>query len=158
MFYDHNLEKYLIEHRVEGRILRFEGPVKTIEEAEKEAGVPKENLIKTIVFLAEELGCVACVVSGNQKVNTKKVKSLLRVKNLEIANAAEVLNLTGYPIGGVPPLGFEGRWFVDPAVLKKKEVVGGGGSANCLLKVVASEIVRCTGAAVESIGQEVVQE
>ena len=153
MFYDEMLQKYLIENKAEARMLYFKHPVRSIEEAESAAKVNRNELIKTVIFLDEEIGCIACIVLGTQKVDIKKVKNLLKIKNLKFANAAEVLNLTGYPIGGVPPVGYPGRFFIDPKVMQKKYVISGGGSDKTLLKIVPHEIVRLTNADIVDISQ-----
>jgi len=153
MFYDQELEKYLIQHKAEARMLRFTYQVRSIEEAEIAAKVSREDLIKTVIFFDEGFGCVACVVLGTQKVDMKKVKNLLKIKNLRFANAAEVLKLTGYPIGGIPPVGFIATFFVDSDVMTKKHVIGGGGSDMALVKITPHDIVHLSNATVADISQ-----
>lgn len=142
MFYDDILERFCIQNKVEARVVRFENPTRSVDEAAKTADVSKDDLVKTVVFFDEAVGCVACVVLGTDKVDTKKLKKLLKVKNLEFANPLEVLKMTGYPAGGVPPIGFPAKWFVDEKVLKKRYVLGGGGADTALLKIVPKELLR----------------
>lgn len=80
-------------------------PVFTSEEAAKIRGVAAEFGAKALVLKAETL-TVLCVVPGDKKLDSKKVKSLLGSKSLRFATEGEVEVLcTGVKIGSVPPFG-----------------------------------------------------
>jgi prolyl-tRNA editing enzyme YbaK/EbsC (Cys-tRNA(Pro) deacylase) len=58
-------------------------------------------------------------------------------KQVKIATPEQVLAWTGYPAGGVPPFGHPTRLrtWVDPAVLERETVYGGGGAESTLMGV-----------------------
>jgi prolyl-tRNA editing enzyme YbaK/EbsC (Cys-tRNA(Pro) deacylase) len=69
-------------------------------------------------------------------------------KRVRLAGAAAVRAITGYPVGGVPPLGHPRRLrtLIDRRVLDQPEVFAGGGAVDALLRITPAEIVRVTGA------------
>ena len=69
-----------------------------------------------------------------------------------MARPKEVKEITGYEVGGLPPVGHEGLTvIVDLEVAKKNKVYGGGGERNVLLEISPVDIIRLTGAKVEDI-------
>jgi prolyl-tRNA editing enzyme YbaK/EbsC (Cys-tRNA(Pro) deacylase) len=58
------------------------------------------------------------------------------------------MEITGYPVGAVPPFGQRQRLpvLIDRRVMAQSEVYAGGGAIDTLLKVTPKEIVRVTGA------------
>ncbi|MEM3087841.1 MAG: YbaK/EbsC family protein, partial [Candidatus Bathyarchaeia archaeon] len=100
-----NLENYLRQNRVEARIIKFKNPTSTVEEAEKALGVNKEQIIKTIIFTTEKGLPIAAIVTGDQRVNEQKLIEVLGAQRVKIARLSAVKSITGYDVGGVPPVG-----------------------------------------------------
>ena len=46
-----------------------------------------------------------CLVAGDKKASLKKIKKILNIKDVSMASADDVKNITGYTIGGVSPIG-----------------------------------------------------
>jgi prolyl-tRNA editing enzyme YbaK/EbsC (Cys-tRNA(Pro) deacylase) len=79
---------------------------------------------------------------------------------VRLADAATVEAITGYPVGGVPPLGHPQllRTLIDRRVLAEPEVYAGGGALNALLRIAPAEIVRWTGAETVDVAREPAKE
>jgi len=141
------LLKFIREGGISAEAIEFSGSVHTVADAAKEAGVGEEDLIKTVVGLAGDAPFVA-VLPGNRKLDFTKMRALLGTGKVSIARPERVLSITGYPVGGVPPV-FEGAegigfFFIDRAVLSREFVLGGGGDSKSLLKISPAEILRIT--------------
>lgn len=139
------LLKFIRDSGVSAEAIEFSGSVHTVADAAREAGVGEEDLIKTVVGLAGDSPFVA-VLPGNRKLDLGKMRALLGTGKVSIARPERVLSITGYPVGGVPPV-FEGAegialFFVDKKVLSKEFVLGGGGDSKSLLKISPAEILR----------------
>jgi prolyl-tRNA editing enzyme YbaK/EbsC (Cys-tRNA(Pro) deacylase) len=65
-------------------------------------------------------------------------------KKVELADADTVLEVTGYPVGGVPPIAHSQTIaaFIDPGVLKYDEVYAGGGGRKALVRLNPKDILK----------------
>ncbi len=133
------LKNYTREKNIDAKIIEV-GKASTVNEAAEELGCSKRQIIKSIVLVAEDEAVIA-IVDGTSSVDLKRVERLLG-KSVRIAGREEVLNLTGFPVGGVPPIGHECRVFVDERVLENNRVYGGGGDERRLILIPPSEIMR----------------
>ena len=80
---------------------------KSIEEVAAFLKVPSSQLIKTLLFRADGR-LVAALVRGNHVVNEIKLKCLLNVSELVLADSAEIEKWTGGPAGYSGPIGLTG--------------------------------------------------
>jgi prolyl-tRNA editing enzyme YbaK/EbsC (Cys-tRNA(Pro) deacylase) len=115
-----------------GEVVKLEVPVRTVREAARAAGVGEDKIIKTIV-----VNCGgefrAYILRGTKRLD---VKSL----GCRLATPEEVLSVTGYPVGGVPPvLGIP--VFIDEELLSEDYVYGGGGDDHSLLRFRPRDLV-----------------
>jgi len=70
---------------------------------------------------------------------------------VRLAKPKEVKEITGYDVGGVPPIGVKVRTIVDSKVLENDFIVGGGGSIDKLLKLEPKKIIEYQKAEVADI-------
>jgi prolyl-tRNA editing enzyme YbaK/EbsC (Cys-tRNA(Pro) deacylase) len=115
-----------------GEVVKLEVPVRTVREAARAVGVGEDKIIKTIV-----VNCGgefrAYILRGTKRLD---VKSL----GCRLATPEEVLSVTGYPVGGVPPvLGIP--VFIDEELLSEDYVYGGGGDDHSLLRFRPRDLV-----------------
>ncbi len=78
----------------------------TVEEVAAFLDVEPERIVKTIIYRTEE-GPVAALVRGDREVNSIKLKNLLDVQELELADEAMVEEVSGAPVGFAGPIGLE---------------------------------------------------
>ncbi|WP_456453495.1 YbaK/EbsC family protein [Thermococcus sp.] len=70
-----------------------------------------------------------------------------------MAKPAEVKAITGYAVGGVPPVGVPVRTVVDRRVLERDVVIGGGGRIDRLIRIKPGKIVEFQKAEVLDIAE-----
>lgn len=147
------LEAYLRERGIEFRILRFEKPTASVEAAEKRLGVDRRKIIKSVLFLDDRGSPVLAIVTGDRKVDVRKLAKACGASFVRIAPPVKVLEVTGYTAGALPPVGHKEpiRTFIDPEVMSREKVYGGGGSINALLEIDPKKILELTGARVAEI-------
>lgn len=80
---------------------------KTIEEVSAFLKVRPEQMIKTLIYETEK-GPVAGLVRGDHELSEAKLKKLLGVEDLRLAEEKVIQKVTGAPIGFAGPVGLKG--------------------------------------------------
>ncbi len=103
-------------------------PVKTSEEAAKIRNTPLHEGAKALVMFADEKP-VMLTLPADLKVDTKMFKNAFDIRDLRMASPDEVKNITGVPIGAVPPFGniFSIPLYVDEAMRDNDEIAFNAG-------------------------------
>ena len=102
---------------------------RTVEEVTAFLKISSAQLVKTLLYQTPK-DLVAVLVRGDHEVNEIKVKKLLGVTALELADPAKVTAATGIPVGFVGPVGLKLRLIADHAVHALRNVVVGANEAN----------------------------
>jgi prolyl-tRNA editing enzyme YbaK/EbsC (Cys-tRNA(Pro) deacylase) len=120
----------------------------TVTAAAAALGVDERQIIKSLLFLVREEPLLV-IASGTALVDRQVLAERFATgkKQVRLADAATVLRLTGYPVGGVPPFGHlvSARVLLDRAIQKWDVVYGGGGDERTLLRISPAELARVTG-------------
>jgi Cys-tRNA(Pro) deacylase len=111
------------------RVFQHPGPVHTLEQAAEERGQRPGQVVRSLVFRLAKDEFVMVLVAGPAQVSWPALRSYLGQSRLTTASAEEVLAHTGYPPGGVSPLGLAEpmRVLVDESVLREDEISIGSG-------------------------------
>jgi len=141
--FEHKLKQFVESNGIDAEQLIFESSVHTVEEAATALGRSASDLIKSLVLIRQGKIFVA-IVLGTDRVSPQKIRALVGFPAPRAATPKEVLKHTGYPVGGVPPFGYDATVLIDPEVLGRKVVFGGGGSPRALLKVQPTDLLRVT--------------
>jgi Cys-tRNA(Pro) deacylase len=129
---------------------RFPEGTKTAADAAAAIGVVVGQIVKSLVFGVDN-EIVMALVSGSNQLDEKKLAAAAGGSKCSRVDADAVRAATGYPIGGVPPLGLatQLRVFMDPDLLQYDEVWAAAGtwndvfaiSPNKLAEVVNAELI-----------------
>jgi Cys-tRNA(Pro)/Cys-tRNA(Cys) deacylase len=119
----------LKELGVQHRVFHHAGPVHSLEQAAHERGQRPGQVVRTILFRLGRAEFVLVLVAGPRQISWKALRRHVGQSRLSLASAAEVLEMTGYPIGAVGPFGLAARLrvLIDPGVLTEEEVSIGSG-------------------------------
>ncbi len=139
--YEAKLSRELEARQIEAEHLVFEQSCHSVAEAAEAAGVTPGDFIKSIGCLTEDGRFVLAVVRGVDKVSSTRVGKALQT-TARIATPDEVLEHTGFPCGGTPPVGVDVPCLVDPRVMELRTLFGGGGSPRALLRMTSEELLR----------------
>lgn len=99
--------------------------IKTIEELTSFLSISPDQLIKTLIFVADD-EVVAALVRGDHELNEVKLKNFLGAQVVELADVSLVEETTGAPMGFAGPIGLKVRMVADNAVRGMKNFVTGG--------------------------------
>ncbi|MBS1266809.1 MAG: Proline--tRNA ligase [Candidatus Woesearchaeota archaeon] len=139
MDYEQKLRNYLDKNKIKCEHLIFKQSCHSVSDAAKAANAQETDFIKSICMMHKNRLIVA-IVKGEHRASTKRVAKALNIDRPRIATPDEVLQKTGYPVGGVPAFGYNAIFLIDPKVMEMKIVYAGGGSSKALTKVSAQEI------------------
>ncbi|CAN5376022.1 YbaK/EbsC family protein [soil metagenome] len=89
---------------LEINVQRFPEGTRTAAEAASAVGCEVAQIIKSLVFIADEAPILA-LVSGANRVDLAKLADILDSATARRADGDEARAATGYAIGGVPPFG-----------------------------------------------------
>jgi len=89
---------------------------------------------------------VMAFVSGANQLDEKKLAAAAGGSKCSRVDADAVRAATGYPIGGVPPLGLatQMRVFIDPDLLRYDEVWAAAGTWNDVFAIDPRSLVRAS--------------
>jgi prolyl-tRNA synthetase len=96
-------------------------------------GIEPHQLVKTLVFKADGKP-IAVLVRGDREVEKVKLKNLLGVADVEMADDKEVFDATGVPTGYLGPVGIKIRTVADQEVVAMQNCYVGANEKNYHLK------------------------
>jgi len=152
-----DLQAFIDQQGIQAEILLMSQDTPTVPDAARALGVREEQIIKSLVFLVTQspqgdAQPVLVIANGTGRVDDRRVAQHFGVgrKKVRLANAEQALAITGYVVGAMPPFGHKSRLrtLVDPGVMAQREIFGGGGEVNAMLRLTPAELLRVTGAEV----------
>jgi len=148
-FGDEEVRQFLTSHGLEARIHSFTNSTENAYLAAEALGVELGQIVKSIVFLVDAEP-VLVLMSGDMNVHTKKLKNLLGVRKVRIADAETVESITGYPVGAVPPVAHRQRipTYLDESLNRFSKIYPAAGTAQNMFDTTFDELLRLTTAEV----------
>ena len=146
MEYDDKLREYIKENSIKAKVISFEQSTHSVTEAAEAVGAKPDDFVKSICMISMGGKLVVAIVRGDHRASTKRVGKALNIPTPRIANGDEVLEHTGYPVGGTPAFGYDAAFLIDPVVLEKDMVYSGGGSSYALTYMSPEEMRLVNGA------------
>ena len=122
---------------------RFPDGTKTAADAAAAIGVEIGQIVKSLIF-AVDGEVVLAYVSGANQLDEKKLALAAGGLKCARVDADVVREATGFPIGGVPPLGLatQLRVFIDPDLLQYPEVWAAAGTWHDVFPIDTAQLVR----------------
>jgi prolyl-tRNA editing enzyme YbaK/EbsC (Cys-tRNA(Pro) deacylase) len=137
-----------------GEIRMFDSSTRTAKEAAEALDVDVANIAKTLVFLADGEP-VVIVAGGASRVDTDRLAAEMGAAAITKADADAVRSATGYPIGGVSPVGLpEGLVvLVDEALRPLEPVWASAGHPMAVYSTAFDELVSLSGGRVVDVAE-----
>ena len=143
-----DLKKFIADNDIKAEIVHLEEATLTVADAAEVMGVQPEQIIKTVLFLADGEP-VLVIASGLDRIAWKRLADYLGVsrRRLKTGNAEQVQAVTGYAVGAVPPFGHKAklRTIVEQSVYEQAVVYGGGGEIDALMRLETAVLRRIVG-------------
>lgn len=139
--------RYLDERSIPYRFFQHAMPVHSLGQAARERGQRVEQIIRSILFRLSRGGFVMVLIPGERQVSWKELRRHLGTSRISMATEAEVLQVTGYPLGAVSPFGTAQplRILVDQGALQEDEISIGSGVRNTTVILQRQDFIRALG-------------
>ncbi len=133
----------------------FPAGAKTAQDAADAIGCEVGQIVKSLIFGVDG-EVVLAYVSGSNQLDEAKLAAAAGGERCARVDANVVREATGYPIGGVPPIGHATalRAFVDSDLLQYDEVWAAAGTWNDVFPLHPSELARVSDGPVIDIRRE----
>jgi prolyl-tRNA editing enzyme YbaK/EbsC (Cys-tRNA(Pro) deacylase) len=127
-------------------------PTRTVAEAATAVGCDEAQIAKTLVFVADG-DPVLVVASGAHRVDPDILADVFDVAEIRQASPDEVRVATGYPVGGVSPLGCGIPIAFDEDLMQFDRIYAAGGDGNTLFEVDPRTLAERVGAKVTRVAE-----
>ena len=130
------VEKLLKEFNQSQKVIILETSARTALEASSSLGCEVGAIIKSLLFKTKDTFTL-CLIAGDKKASLNKIKKILNVKDVSMASANDVKNITGYTIGGVSPIGHLSKVniLIDNSLERFTYLFAAAGHPNCVFKI-----------------------
>ena len=136
------------------KVVEFSASTATAPEAAAAAGCELGAIVKSLLFLIDGQPTLV-LVAGDRKADHKKLAARFDVgkKRVKLADAETVLRVTGYEIGGVPPVGHNSTLLtvVDESLGRFETVWAAAGAHNAVFPIAFAKLIEITGGQVATI-------
>jgi prolyl-tRNA editing enzyme YbaK/EbsC (Cys-tRNA(Pro) deacylase) len=132
----------------------------TAEEAAAAVGAELGQIVKSVVFVAPgedgDLNPIVCLVSGPNRVDLARLAAVTSEPDVRRATAIEARELTGFTIGGIPPIGHQRpvRVIMDPDLGRFQVVWAAAGTPTSVFPVPPATLRMLSNAHVAPICEE----
>lgn len=137
----------------------FSQSTHTAEDAAAAVGAELGQIVKSLVFVAPgENGPepILCLVAGHNRVDLARLAAVTGERDVRRATAREAGELTGFTIGGIPPIGHirPVRVIMDPDLGRFQTVWAAAGTPNAVFPVPPATLRTLANATVAPITEE----
>lgn len=128
-------------------VTELEVSARTAQEAAEAMGCHVGQIVKSLIFRSKASGtAILALVSGANLLDEEKLAPLAG-EPVEKPGAAFVREVTGFAIGGIPPLGHAQplRAFIDADLFGYGELWAAAGTPHALFRLTPQELADMTG-------------
>ena len=135
-------------------VVEFDDSTHTAQEAADAVGCALAQIAKSILFRSQSGKAVLVVTSGANRVDEKKIRALLGEK-IERASPDFVKDMTGFEVGGVPPLAHASPCvvFLDEDLRAYPTLWAAGGTPNAVFEIGFAQLAALSGAKIADVAK-----
>jgi prolyl-tRNA editing enzyme YbaK/EbsC (Cys-tRNA(Pro) deacylase) len=140
------VQEILSDLGYEFEVIEFTESTRTAKEAADRVGCQLGQIVKSLVFRGSTSGkCILVLTSGANRVDEKRISGYIG-ESLARADPDFVRKMTGYSIGGVPPVGHIHplETYIDEDLVNYPRVWAAAGTPNAVFELSSSELVKIT--------------
>ena len=150
-----NVERVVAAARAAGleiNVERFPAGTRTAEDAARAVGCAVAQIVKSLVFVADDRPVLA-LVSGANRLDPARLAGVLGATVARRADGDEARRATGFAIGGVPPFGHDSalQVVVDRDLLAHERVWAAAGLPDAVFAIGPDDLVRVSAGRVDDI-------
>ena len=139
---------YIREKDLAIEIRELPGSTRTAELAAEAVGSQLGQIVKSLVFIADDDRTVIALVAGDRRADPEKIAQAVNASSARIANAEEVRTRTGFAIGGVAPVahinGPISAMLMDESLLRFATLWAAAGAPNAVFPIDREKLIELT--------------
>ena len=146
------VQKKLEEFSKELKAIVLNSSARTAQQAAESLNTEVGSIVKSLLFQTED-GFLLCLISGDKRCSLNKLKKIKNQKNISMANADQVKEVTGFTIGGVSPVGHLQQLdiFIDDQLNRFNNIYAAAGHPNCIFKIDFDNLKKITKGSIKNI-------
>jgi prolyl-tRNA editing enzyme YbaK/EbsC (Cys-tRNA(Pro) deacylase) len=147
------VQDMLKEQGYDLEVIEFTESTRTSQEAAERAGCSLGQITKSLIFKAKESGKpVLVLASGANRVNEGRIGEYMG-EGIGRADADFVRSVTGFAIGGVPPIGHAQSMatYIDEDLLQYDTIWAAAGTHKAIFKLTPEQLRKMTRGTVAAI-------
>lgn len=149
------VKKFFEEKDINKKIVFFDKSTENSLKASITLGVEQGQIAKSILFLVDGEPLLI-VISGDKRVDEKKIKKIRSAKKVRMARPEEVFEITGFEVGGVSPVGHKSKLevLIDESLKRYNEIYPAAGESNNMFPTNFNELIELTNGIVVNVAKE----
>ena len=147
------VQEALQGHGLACEVVQMQDTTRSAQDAARAVGCEVGQIVKSLVFKGKQsLQPVLVVTSGANRVNEKTIGKQL-AEAIKMADPEFVRDVTGFAIGGVPPVGHRQalKIFIDEDLLQYEEIWAAAGTPHAVFKLTPEDLKTITGGKVITV-------
>jgi prolyl-tRNA editing enzyme YbaK/EbsC (Cys-tRNA(Pro) deacylase) len=127
-------------------VIEHEGSTRTAQEAADRAGCELGQIVKSLIFKGKESGKpILVLTSGANRVDERRISEYAG-EAITRPDADFVRSVTGFAIGGVPPIGHSNpmETYVDEDFLQYRNIWAAAGTPNAIFELRTEDLQKMT--------------
>ena len=148
------IQNRLTEYGLSCTVVELSDAVRTAQQAADALGCNVAQIAKSLIFKTKETHqAVLILCSGSNRVNEKTIEQIIGQQIIK-ADAQFTREITGFAIGGIPPLGHATEIpfiFIDQDLLSFDTLWAAAGTPHAVFSIKPKDLVRITNCHIISV-------
>ncbi len=127
------------------KVEALNGSARTAIDAATSLNCEVGAIVKSLL-LRTESNFILCLVAGDKRCSLNKVKKILNLKDVSMADAEQVKSQTGFSIGGVSPVAHLNKIkiLIDTSLSRYEHVYAAAGHPNSIFRIMYKQLIELT--------------
>ena len=146
--------KSLAEFDESLKVETLSSSARTAKEAAESLKTEVGSIVKSLL-LRRQSAFLLCLIAGDKRCSLNKIKKLLNEKDVCMATADQVKEITGFTIGGVSPVGHLNKVeiFIDDSLARFTNIFAAAGHPYSIFKINFDNLCKITNGSVKDISE-----
>ncbi|GAB4538215.1 MAG: YbaK/EbsC family protein [Anaerolineales bacterium] len=134
------------------QVIEHAESTRTAQEAAERAGCALGQIVKSLIFMGKSGKPILVLASGTNRVNEKRIGEYAG-EEISRADADFVRRVTGFVIGGVPPIGHIKKMetYIDKDFLAYETIWAAAGTPNAIFELKTKDLPAMTGGKIAEV-------
>ena len=139
-------------------VVVLDSSARTAKDAAESLKTEVGSIVKSLL-LRTKTSFLLCLIAGDKRCSLNKIKKILNQKDVSMANADQVKEITGFTIGGVSPVGHLDKIdiFIDVSLKRFANIFAAAGHPHSIFKIDFENLCKITGGSVQDISEWEIQ-